>query len=63
VGLGIAAAAFPTAFDSMGIAPLPLERSTLVSGAGFALLVAFASVLAPLWRVRTMKLVDALAGR
>jgi len=63
VGLGIAAAAFPTAFDSMGIAPLPLEKSTLMSGAGFALLVAFASALAPLWRVRTMNLVDALAAR
>jgi putative ABC transport system permease protein len=63
VGLGVAAAAFPAAFDSMGIAPLPLERSTLVSGAGFALLVALASAVAPLWQVRTMKLVDALAGR
>jgi len=63
VGLGIAVAAFPTAFDSMGIAPLPLERSTLVSGAGFGLLVALASAAAPLWQVRTMKLVDALAGR
>jgi len=63
LGLGIAAAVFPTAFDSMGIAPLPLERSTIVSGMGFALLLATLSALAPLWRVQSMKLVDALAGR
>ncbi len=63
VGLGIAAAVFPTAFDSAGIAPLPLEMSTVVSGVGFALLLAALSALAPLWRVQTMKLVDALAGR
>jgi putative ABC transport system permease protein len=63
LGLGIAAAVFPTAFDSMGIAPLPLERSTIVSGVGFALLLAALSALAPLWRVQSMKLVDALAGR
>ena len=63
LGLGIAAAVFPTAFDSMGIAPLPLERSTIVSGVGFALLLATLSALAPLWRVQSMKLVDALAGR
>jgi putative ABC transport system permease protein len=62
-GLGIAAAAFPTAFDSMGIAPLPLERSTMLSGAGFSLLLAGLSALAPLWRAQTMNLVDALAGR
>jgi putative ABC transport system permease protein len=63
VGLGIAAAAFPTAFDSMGVAPLPLEKSTIVSGVGFALLLAVLSALAPLWRAQTMNLVDALAGR
>jgi putative ABC transport system permease protein len=63
VGLGIAAAAFPTAFDSMGIAPLPLEPATLVSGAGFALLLALVSAVPPLWRAQTMTLVDALAGR
>jgi len=63
IGLAIAAAVFPTAFDSAGIAPLPLENSTVVSGIGFALLLAALSALAPLWRVQTLKLVDALAGR
>jgi putative ABC transport system permease protein len=63
LGLAIAAAAFPTAFESMGVAPLPLERSTIASGVGFALVLALASALAPLWRVQTMNLVDALAGR
>jgi putative ABC transport system permease protein len=63
LGLGIAAAVFPAAFDSMGVAPLPLEGSTVVSGVGFALLLALASALAPLWRAQTLNLVDALAGR
>jgi ABC-type lipoprotein release transport system permease subunit len=47
----------------MGIAPLPLERSTMLSGAGFSLLLAVLSALAPLWRAQTMNLVEALAGR
>jgi putative ABC transport system permease protein len=63
LGLAIAAAAFPTAFESMGVAPLPLERSTIVSGVGYALVLALASALAPLWRAQTMNLVDPLAGR
>jgi putative ABC transport system permease protein len=63
LGLGIAAVVFPTAFDSMGGAPLPLENSTIVSGVGFALLLAVVSAAAPLWRTQRMNLVDALAGR
>jgi putative ABC transport system permease protein len=63
VGLAIAAAAFPAAFDSMGIAPLPLEHEVLYFGAGIALVLALASALPPVWRVQRMNIVDALAGR
>jgi putative ABC transport system permease protein len=62
-GLGIAAAAFPTAFKSMGVAPLPLETSVIAEGAGVALLLALVSALPPVWRARRLDLVDALAGR
>lgn len=63
VGLGIAAASFPKAFDSMGIAPLPLEKTVIFAGVGIAVLVALASALPPVWRTYRLKLVDALAGR
>ena len=46
-----------------GITTIETAKSTIVSGMGFALLLATLSAVAPLWRVQTMKLVDALAGR
>ena len=63
IGLGIAAATFPMAFESMGVAPLPLETAVLFAGAGVAILLALASALPPVWRVQRLKIVDALAGR
>jgi putative ABC transport system permease protein len=63
VGLGIAAAAFPAAFDSMGVAPLPLEPSVIAEGAAVAVVLALVSALPPVWRARRLNLVDALAGR
>jgi putative ABC transport system permease protein len=63
LGLAIAAVTFPTAFETMGVAPLPLEQSTIVRGIGYAFALAFVSALAPLWLTQNMKLVDALAGR
>jgi putative ABC transport system permease protein len=63
VGLGIAAASFPVAFDAMGVAPLPLENSVIFAGAGIAVLVALASALPPVWRAYRLDLVDALADR
>jgi len=63
LGLAIAAVSFPAAFDSMGVAPLPLEHRVLYFGAGIALVLALVSALPPVWRVQRMKIVDALAGR
>jgi putative ABC transport system permease protein len=63
IGLGIAAAVFPAVYDSMGIAPLPLEGRVLVTGAAIAVLLALVSALPPVWRAQRLNVVDALAGR
>lgn len=63
VGLGVAALIFPQMFDAMGVAPLPLEASTLATGAAIAAAFAILSALLPVWRAQRLKLVDALAGR
>jgi putative ABC transport system permease protein len=62
-GLALAAGLFPTIYDAMGVAPLPLEASTLLWGAGLAVAFALVSAAPPVWRLRRLKLVDALAGR
>ena len=63
VGLGVAALLFPTMFDAMGVAPLPLEASTLATGTAIAAAFSILSALLPVWRAQRLKLVDALAGR
>jgi putative ABC transport system permease protein len=63
VGLSVAAVLFPTMFDAMGVAPIPMETSTLVSGVAIAFAVAAVSSWLPTWRAQRMNVVDALAGR
>ena len=63
VGLAVATAMFPTMFEAMGVAPIPLETSTLVSGIVLAIAFAALSSWLPTWRVQRMNVVDALAGR
>jgi putative ABC transport system permease protein len=63
VGLAVAAVLFPTMFDMMGVAPIPIETSTLVGGVAIAFLLAFVSSWLPTWRAQRLRLVDALAGR
>lgn len=63
VGLAVAAALFPTMFDMLGVAPIPMETSTLAGGLGIALLLAGVSAGLPAWRAQRLRLVDALAGR
>jgi putative ABC transport system permease protein len=63
LGLGVAAFVFPKVYDQMGVAPLPLERIVVVTGAMLAVAFAVASALPALWRVRRLKIVDALARR
>jgi putative ABC transport system permease protein len=63
VGLGIAALLFPTMFEAMGVAPIPIEKSTLVGGVVLAALLAMFSSCLPTWRAHRSSIVDALAGR
>ena len=63
VGLVVAAALFPAMFDAMGVAPIPMEKSTLVGGVGVAIALAAVSSWLPTWRVQRLNVVDALAGR
>jgi putative ABC transport system permease protein len=63
VGLAVAAALFPTMFDMMGVAPIPIEKSTLVGGVVLAFALAAVSSWLPTWRAQRLRVVDALAGR
>jgi putative ABC transport system permease protein len=63
VGLSVAAALFPTMFDAMGVAPIPMEQSTLVGGLLVAVALAVVSSCLPTWRAQRLNVVDALAGR
>jgi putative ABC transport system permease protein len=63
VGLAVAAVMFPTMFEAMGVAPIPLEKSTLVGGVMLAVALAAVSSWLPTWRVQRLNVVDALAGR
>ena len=63
VGLAAAAALFPTMFEMMGVAPLPIEKGTLVGGLALAIALAAVSSWLPTWRAQRLNVVDALAGR
>lgn len=63
VGLGVATALFPTMFEAMGVAPVPLDKSTLFGGFGLAIFFAAVSSWLPTLRVQRLNVVDALAGR
>jgi len=63
VGLSVAAVLFPSMFDAMGVAPIPMQTSTLVGGVVVAFAVAAVSSGLPTWRAQRLNVVDALAGR
>jgi cell division protein FtsX len=63
VGLVTAALLFPTMFDAMGVAPIPMEKSVLVGGVALAVAMAAVSAWLPTWRAQRLNVVDALAGR
>ena len=54
---------FPSMFDAMGVAPIPMQTSTLVGGVVVAFAVAAVSSGLPTWRAQRLNVVDALAGR
>jgi putative ABC transport system permease protein len=63
IGLGIAAAAFPSVFDAIGVLRMPLPWSVVAVGCAFAALLAIVSALPPAIRAQRASIVDALAGR
>ena len=63
VGLGVAIGMFPTMFEAMGVAPVPLDTGTLVDGLLLAIAFAAVSTWLPTRRVQRLNVVDALAGR
>ena len=63
VGLVTAALLFPTMFDAMGVAPIPMENGVFVSGVAIAVAMAAISAWLPTWRAQRLNVVDALAGR
>jgi len=63
VGLVTAALLFPTMFDAMGVAPIPMEKGVLVGGVAIAVAMAAVSAWLPTWRAQRLNVVDALAGR
>jgi putative ABC transport system permease protein len=63
VGLAIATALFPTMFEMMGVAPIPIEKSTLAGGVVLAFVFAVVSSSLPTLRAQRLNVVDALAGR
>jgi putative ABC transport system permease protein len=63
VGLSVAAVLFPTMFDAMGVAPIPMQKSTLIGGIGVAIALAAVSSWLPTWRAQRLNVVDALARR
>jgi len=63
VGLSVAAVLFPTMFDAMGVAPIPMQKSTFIGGVVVAFAVAAVSSGLPTWRAQRLNVVDALAGR
>lgn len=63
LGLGIAAAAFPSVFEAMGVVPLPLPGSVVAIGLAAAGFLAFVSALPPALRAQRLSIVDALAAR
>jgi ABC-type antimicrobial peptide transport system permease subunit len=63
VGLGVAALIFPSLFASIGAPRLPMPLSVAAAGLGIAAVLALVSAATPAWRVRRLKIVDALSGR
>lgn len=63
VGLAAAATVFPSIFASIGAPDSPMPPVVIPVGIGIAVLLALVSAAPPIWRVRRLSIVDALAGR
>jgi putative ABC transport system permease protein len=63
VGLGLAATVLPSIFKTLGAPALPTPLTIIVTGFVAAVMLAFVSAATPVWLVRRLNVVDALAGR
>jgi putative ABC transport system permease protein len=63
VGLGLAGTVLPMIFKSLGAPALPTPLTIIVTGLVAAVLLALVSAATPVWLVRRLNVVDALAGR
>ena len=63
VGLGLAGTVLPMIFKSLGAPALPTPLTIIVTGFVAAVLLALVSAATPVWLVRRLNVVDALAGR
>ena len=63
VGLGLAATVLPSIFKTLGAPALPTPLTIIVTGFVAAVVLAFVSAATPVWLVRRLNVVDALAGR
>jgi ABC-type antimicrobial peptide transport system permease subunit len=62
-GLALASLVLPKIFAALGAPALPTPLSIILTGFAAAVLVAIISAATPVWRVRRLNVVDALAGR
>jgi putative ABC transport system permease protein len=63
VGLGLAATVLPSIFKTLGAPALPTPLTIIITGFVAAVVLAFISAATPVWLVRKLNVVDALAGR
>jgi putative ABC transport system permease protein len=63
VGLGLAGTVLPSIFKSLGAPALPTPLTIIVTGFAAAVVLALVSAATPVWLVRRLNVVDALAGR
>jgi putative ABC transport system permease protein len=63
VGLGLAGTVLPSIFESLGAPALPTPPTIIVTGFAAAVVLALVSAATPVWLVRKLNVVDALAGR
>jgi putative ABC transport system permease protein len=63
VGLGLAGTVLPSIFESLGAPALPTPLTIILTGFVAAVILALVSAATPVWLVRKLNVVDALAGR
>ena len=63
IGLGVAAAVFPSVFGSLAAIPLPLSAHVYMAGFTIALLLAATSATIPALRAHRLTVAEALSGR